>query len=364
MEENKNVNSEENNKVNKLLDCIEKESNKDLIKYIKDMSSNEKVQLAGDLLSILNNENTSDITRSREVSTSYKGLLILASEKLKSTTDELNESIKSATDEINKSIKSVSDTLKDSAHDSNWRLPFKDSFSEIELDDDFRPWNKDQIKEILKDLNEQGVLLSGGTGTGKSYLAKNIGRYLLSEYTKAMTDKDEKAIIYEDEKQIIKSYANVRYAKFTVGKLSPNFISWGTSITGDYELGIILQAAMLAEVDPDTAYIVHLDEVTRSDFIGDLSPVFDFLSEKGKSTLKLPVFDKRKFVPTEKVKDIKETEKDTIKYAPNIYIICTANSAVASGRRYDTTPLVDSAFQDRFKKHEVIGVLKNEEENK
>lgn len=330
MEENKNTNISESAKnlqeseesVIKSFDNIIKERLIEFGNTSEKLEYNTIVQRAGNALAQIDLMDKSNKDTFRKLSAGYSNLIFLISYELSRNTNALCSSLNDK--------------------QPTWKFPFKDSFESLKEDPEFIEWDTNARDKTIEALKTKGVLLSGGTGTGKSYLARNIGTIIKRKLENANGEK----------------YTDVKYAKFIVGKLSPNFISWGTSITGDYELGIILQAAILAEANPNTAYIVHLDEVTRSDFIGDLSSVFDFLSTKGKSTLKLPDFDKQDVLP----KDTKvQGMPDTVTYVSNLYIVCTANTTSTSGKRYETTPLTDSAFLDRFKKVAVIGVLENKE---
>jgi MoxR-like ATPase len=197
-----------------------------------------------------------------------------------------------------------------------WERPFQNSFKKIEEDTTFRIWNGDQIKEIVDTLKVRGVILSGGAGTGKGYIARNIGFQLTEKL----------------------GYKSVLYSKIGLGKLSPNLLAWGKTIKGNYELGIILEGALVAKDNPDSAVIVHLDEITRSDFLGDISTLFDFLSEKGKSSITLP-------------------ELGEIIYPSNLFIVCTANEGAGN----KTNLIQDQALIDRLRTIPVIGVFENEE---
>jgi energy-coupling factor transporter ATP-binding protein EcfA2 len=335
MEENKNTNISESAKNLQESEESVIKSFENLIKNgltafsteSKKLEYNTIINKVGNSLANLDLMDKSKEDALRKLSAGYSNLICLISYELSRNTHALCSSLNDK--------------------QPTWRFPFKNSFETLVKDPEFIEWDEKAIKKTIKALKTKGVLLSGGTGTGKSYLARNIGTIIKDRLTNANGDR----------------YTDVKYSKFTVGKLSPNLVSWGTSITGDYELGIILQAAILAEANPHTAYVVHLDEVTRSDFIGDLSSVFDFLSTKGKSTLKLPDFKKEYALPSREEREIKEVKgrPDTVTYVNNLYIVCTANTASTSGKRYETTPLTDSAFQDRFKKVDVVGVLENDE---
>jgi MoxR-like ATPase len=54
-------------------------------------------------------------------------------------------------------------------------------------------------------------------------------------------------------------------------------------------------------------------------------------------------------------------DRGVIRYSDNLFIICTANSAISGGKRYETTPLKDPAFLDRFTRYEIVGILENRE---
>jgi hypothetical protein len=196
-----------------------------------------------------------------------------------------------------------------------WERPFQNSFKKIEEDKTFRIWNQKQIDNILDTLEVRGVILSGGAGTGKGFIARNIGFQLIEK----------------------SGYKSVLYSKLGLGKLSPNLLAWGKTIKGNYELGIILEGALVANDNPDSAVIVHLDEITRSDFLGDISTLFDFLSEKGKSSIMLP-------------------ELGEIIYPSNLFIVCTANEGAGN----KTNLIQDQALIDRLRTIPVIGVFENQ----
>jgi MoxR-like ATPase len=197
-----------------------------------------------------------------------------------------------------------------------WERPYKNLFKEIEKDEAFQVWNEKQIKDITKWLKYGGVILSGGAGTGKGYLAKNIAFQFIDEL----------------------GYKSVLYSELGSGPMTPNKIGYGDTITGNYELGIILEGAILAKDNPDKAVVVLLDEITRADFLSCISKLFNFLSEKGKSNINL-------------------TGIGEITYQSNLFIICTANE----GAYNKTDILSDEALLDRLHKIPVVGVFENEE---
>lgn len=199
---------------------------------------------------------------------------------------------------------------------SNWVRPFRNSFIEL---DDSEPtfWNQAQIDEMIKALDHYGLNLIGQAGTGKGYIAENIG--------------------YEIKKR--KGYNKVLYCSITCGLIPPYLISHGVGIDGKMYLGIILEGALKAKENPDCVVVVHVDEITRMDFLSTVSCIFKFLGTKGESTEILADFG------------------EPIKYADNLYIICTANV----GRGYKTANESERALDQRFKRFEVKGILENED---
>lgn len=223
---------------------------------------------------------------------------------------------------INEATKELGSLLGKESSDDSFVRPYTKSFKTYNKDSsDWKSsltvWNKSQYSKIVSKLAYSGVNLCGKAGTGKGYIAENIG------YTIVDTNSD---------------YVGFKYMKLSCGKIAPLNIAWGTGIDGKNYIGVILEGALLAHENPDYAVVVHLDEITRSDFLGDIAVLFDFLSEKGKSSIMLP-------------------NGQEIIYENNLYIVCTSND----GKEYSATVISDGAFNERFEPEVIVGVLDNNE---
>lgn len=113
----------------------------------------------------------------------------------------------------------------------------------------------------------------------------------------------------------------------------------GTGVDSRMYLGIILEGALKAHDNPDCAVVVHIDEITRMDFLSTVSCIFKFLGTKGESKEILCDFD------------------EPIKYEKNLYIVCTSNV----GKGYKTANESEKALDQRFRRHIVKGILENED---
>jgi hypothetical protein len=82
----------------------------------------------------------------------------------------------------------------------------------------------------------------------------------------------------------------------------------------------------------------------------DSSDSYSILDTQQPGTIQLPEF---------KIETTDGNKITELEYTSNLYIICTANNTISADNTYDTTPLNDQAFKDRFHEYLIYGVLES-----
>jgi 5-methylcytosine-specific restriction protein B len=168
-----------------------------------------------------------------------------------------------------------------------------------------------QIKELLTDRGF--VILQGPPGTGKTRMAT------------ALLRED-----YAGRGQTIQFHPNTSYENF-IGGLAPVQAADALGLQFRPTPGFLMQAVRLAQSDPDSSFLLHIDEINRADLgkvLGEAILLLEWNSDTQRSVL-LPY-------------DFGEPFGNQLSLPKNLHILGTMNTADRS------IAIVDVAVRRRF----------------
>lgn len=162
---------------------------------------------------------------------------------------------------------------------------------------------KQLLSEITKALFEKkAVLLTGTTGVGKTYLAKQAANQLIERKYSCYPESTEQAVILE----IVSCHSSVTYEDI-VGGISADTDSG--KIKFEYKDKILVETIIKAAKDyhlgKGTKYVLLLDDVQRNDLSSVLGDAVEAIGAEGED------------------KKIKLNENTSIEITPNFYIVGT-----------------------------------------
>lgn len=170
---------------------------------------------------------------------------------------------------------------------------------------------RSELKDLL--ASRRYVILQGPPGTGKTKMALDL--------------------LYDDYQSFgrsIQFHANTTYENF-VGGLAPDHSDGGVGLRFKATAGALMEAAVLASADLSRQYLLHIDEINRSDLskiLGEAIFLLETESDRERA-IQLPY-------------DFGSPFHRSLKLPKNLHILGTMNSADRS------IAIVDVAIRRRF----------------
>lgn len=162
-------------------------------------------------------------------------------------------------------------------------------------------WNKDEVDDLLETLRTRRpqIILAGPPGTGKTFVAEKVGKYLTGGAPDAV--------------QIVQFHPSFAYEDFVEG-LRPNAVDGQVSF--DIVEGKLIKLADKARNNPDQQYVLVVDEINRANLPSVFGELLYLLEYRGK--------------------EIQLLHREKFSLPSNLYIIGTMNTADRSVRNIDT----------------------------
>lgn len=194
----------------------------------------------------------------------------------------------------------------------------------------FPDLNKEQVKKLLNE--RRFVIVQGPPGTGKTHLVVGVGGLMAD---------------YPGRGASIQFHPNMTYENF-IGGLFPDRAKDGAGIGFMFTAkpGVLMKCAKLARDNPDTPYLLHIDEINRA----DLSRVL------GESIFLFEPKESREIMLDH---DYGPGYGDKLALPPNLYIVGTMNTADKSVAPIDIAIRRRFAFVDLYPQISVVEKISN-----
>ncbi|WP_166902439.1 AAA family ATPase [Mycobacterium sp. DL440] len=162
-------------------------------------------------------------------------------------------------------------------------------------------WNKDEVDDLVETLRTRRpqVILAGPPGTGKTYVAEKVAKYLTGGTPDAV--------------QVIQFHPSFAYEDFVEG-LRP--VSENGQVSFKVVEGKLITMADRARSAPDQSFVLVIDEINRANLPSVFGELLYLLEYRGK--------------------EIQLLHRESFSLPSNLYIIGTMNTADRSIRSVDT----------------------------